>query len=99
MPDDSPWHHDELSVVIVYYYLNETALDVDNLAKPILDAMVGLAYEDDGQISQLTVRKTRLEPLLELHDPRPPLAAALEAGSDFAYVAIGTAPDHTELPK
>lgn len=31
--------------------------DVDNLAKPVLDALNGLAYKDDSQVVSLTIRK------------------------------------------
>jgi Holliday junction resolvase RusA-like endonuclease len=32
--------------------------DVDKLARALLDALTGVAYEDDGQVVALTVRKT-----------------------------------------
>jgi Holliday junction resolvase RusA-like endonuclease len=31
--------------------------DVDKLARALLDALTGIAYEDDGQVVSLTVRK------------------------------------------
>lgn len=31
--------------------------DVDNIAKVVLDALNGLAYEDDKQVSELTIQK------------------------------------------
>lgn len=33
--------------------------DCDNLAKGVLDALNGLAYDDDSQVSQLIVRKVK----------------------------------------
>jgi len=39
-------------------------VDCDNLAKVILDSLNGIAYRDDGQVSELAVRK------LYGHEPR-----------------------------
>ena len=36
--------------------------DVDNLGKSVLDALNGLAYKDDGQITSLHVRKIYMDP-------------------------------------
>lgn len=35
--------------------------DVDNVAKAILDALNGVAYEDDAQVVMLTISKTYME--------------------------------------
>lgn len=32
--------------------------DVDNIAKPVLDALIGLAYTDDGQVVDLRLTRT-----------------------------------------
>ena len=36
--------------------------DVDNLAKPVEDALTGIAYRDDSQIARLCVSKVYKEP-------------------------------------
>jgi crossover junction endodeoxyribonuclease RusA len=38
------------------YVFAEVAVDLDNLAKPVLDALKGLVYEDDGQITEIAIR-------------------------------------------
>ena len=35
--------------------------DCDNIAKAVLDALNGLAYKDDSQVTELTVRKLYAE--------------------------------------
>ena len=40
--------------------------DLDNLAKPVLDALQGLAYEDDGQVTDITMKKRDLAAICDL---------------------------------
>ena len=47
----------ELYARIVYFHTIKTELDVDNIPKPILDALIGIVYDDDHRIAQcLTTR-------------------------------------------
>jgi Holliday junction resolvase RusA-like endonuclease len=50
--------------------IRPTRLDCDNIAKAVLDALNKLAYNDDGQVAELTVKKfyaeqPRVEVVLE----------------------------------
>lgn len=46
---------------------NRNRLDVDNIAKVVLDALNGVAYADDRSITDLTIRKRYAEqPRLEI---------------------------------
>ena len=36
-------------------------MDVDNVAKSVLDGLTGVAYEDDGQVVELLVRKHKVK--------------------------------------
>lgn len=89
---------DEVSVVIIYLFEDETALDVDNIAKPILDALNELVYEDDSQVAQLTIRKTRLSYGSEIDVPSLAMAEALDSGGDFVFVEVSDGPNHREMP-
>lgn len=42
-----------LCVTLMFYRQDHRRCDVDNLSKAILDALNGVAYEDDAQIVQL----------------------------------------------
>ncbi len=44
----------------IWYFYLENSIDLDNLAKPICDALKKLVYEDDRQIVELHLRKIRL---------------------------------------
>jgi hypothetical protein len=91
-----------LSVVIIYFYQGETSLDVDNIAKALLDGLKGVLVRDDRQISQLMVRKTRIARGVSLTGASAYLLDAIERmtqiGSDFVYVRADPAPDHGRIP-
>jgi hypothetical protein len=80
----------------VYFYL-EAAIDIDNFAKPILDALIGLAYEDDATITDLVIRRRSLQETMELANVTPVLAQAIDTGDEFVYARIEDAPDQSRL--
>jgi crossover junction endodeoxyribonuclease RusA len=92
----------DVSVLIIYFYWGDTALDVDNIAKALLDGLKGLLFLDDQQVSELLVRKTRLAAGLSLTGASPFLLDAFErmsqTNSDFVYVRTEAAPDHGKVP-
>ena len=81
---------------IVYLY-GEIALDADNIIKPIQDALKGLVYGDDGQVTDVVVRKRDLEANLTVQDPSEVLAEAFEREREFLYVVVHDAPDQGRL--
>ena len=52
---DSPPFVDDVMVTITYVYSN-SPMDVDNIPKPILDALKDLIYFDDSQVTDLICR-------------------------------------------
>lgn len=64
--------------------------DIDNCAKPILDAMTTCIYLDDKQVDRLVVQKFEPERPLEIpRDPSESLIAALAASGPVVYVKVG----------
>jgi hypothetical protein len=94
--------NEDVAILIVYFYHGETTLDVDNIAKSLLDGLKGLLYRDDRQVSELLVRKTQLRPGLSMTGASLYLLDAIErmsqSGSDFIYVRAYPAPDHSRIP-
>jgi hypothetical protein len=92
----------DVSVLIIYFYQGETSLDVDNIAKTLLDGLKAVLVRDDRQISQLLVRKTRIAGGMSLTGASAYLLDAIERmtqiGSDFVYVRADPAPDHGRIP-
>ena len=84
-------------MVRLTYLYHEVAVDLDNLAKPVLDALEGLAYLDDSQVTDVLVRKRRLAEIRRIADPSPVLAAGFSRGRGFLHIAIMDAPDQEVL--
>ena len=57
----------DLSVSITFYFATKRRRDLDNMNKLVLDALTGIAYDDDSQIAELhlyrayDVQKPRIE--------------------------------------
>lgn len=92
----------DVGVLIFYFYQGETTLDVDNIAKFLLDGLKRVLFRDDQQVSELVTRKTRLGAGLSLAGASLYLLDAIErnsqAGADFVYVRAEPAPDHSRIP-
>jgi hypothetical protein len=99
--EDAPTAQD-VAVLIIYFYQGETTLDVDNIAKSLLDGLKGVLFRDDRQVSELVVRKSRLSAGLSLTGASLYLLDAVERmsqdASDFVYVRVDPAPDHGNIP-
>ena len=80
-----------VAVTIYFFPQSEMQADIDNCAKPILDAMTARIYVDDKQVDRLVVQKFEPERPLELTgEPTECLASALAASDPVVYVKIGT---------
>jgi Holliday junction resolvase RusA-like endonuclease len=79
-------------LTISYFYLGG-GMDVDNIAKPIADALKELVYVDDDQLTDLACRKRDLNGNLRLLNPSPILAEGFERGRQFLHVVVDSAPD------
>ena len=83
-----------LQVTIINFY-NHASADVDNIPKPILDALNGLVYIDDDQITDIICRKRSLQSGLRVENPA--IVEALATGEEFLYILVEAAPDQEEL--
>jgi Holliday junction resolvase RusA-like endonuclease len=77
----------------VTYDCEILAGDVDNLVKPIQDALQGVVYRDDRQISDVTGRRRMIDDLFRVRYMSPVLAMALSDGRPFVHVEVWPTPD------
>ncbi len=91
-----PPTEEEVCVRITYFYENE-APDVDNIIKPIQDALVGLVYVDDAQVADTSSRKSNIDGAFKIKGVSPDVAVKLAAGNEFLRIRILPAPDHGDL--
>ena len=68
-------------------------MDLDNIPKPILDALKGLVYLDDEQITDVVCRKRNLRGDLRVENPSDVLAEGFSRGNEFLYILVEEAPD------
>jgi Holliday junction resolvase RusA-like endonuclease len=87
-----------LKLTLVYYHERESVLiDHDNMVKPIQDALSGLVYRNDRQITDAQTRKTNIDGRFRVRHLSPAYARAFAAGKQFVYIRIEEAPSHDEL--
>ena len=80
-------------MVTITYFYDRVSLDVDNIPKPILDALKGLSYLDDEQVTDIICRRRNLNTELRIENPSSVLAQGLSRANQFLYVVIDDAPD------
>ena len=56
---EQPFVGDVMVTITYLYNRGSIDIDVDNIPKPILDALKGLVYSDDSQVTDLLCRKRR----------------------------------------
>ena len=89
--DGEPPFMGEVAVTITYVS-SRARLDVDNIPKPILDALTGLVYADDRQVADLLCRRKSLEPSLRIRNASPLFYESFRAGEQFLHVMVSNAP-------
>lgn len=80
---------DPVTLRVAYFYLFELTGDLDNLVKPIQDALERIVYLNDRQVVDLIV-SARPKANYRI-DVSPTLAEGLSGDSDFIHVVV----DHT----
>ena len=78
-------------VVITYFFKGE-ALDVDNMPKPILDALKGMVYADDDQVTDLVCRKRDRDRDIHFESPSSILLDSLGRSEQFLHITVVNAP-------
>ncbi len=82
-----------LVMLKVTYFYDSVGMDVDNIVKPIQDAIIVLAYVDDNQITDVLVRKRDLSGNFRVENITPTLAEGFARGNEFLHIVVTDAPD------
>jgi len=82
---------------IIYFYFKYTQLDIDNIIKPIQDALNQLIYEDDWQVMDVLAQKRDIRGTYALRPTYLPLTAQIEKHQSFVYVKISVISDLEDL--
>ena len=78
-------------MVTITYFFEEASLDVDNIPKPILDALNGVVYSDDSQVTDLLCRKRDLSGDLRIPQPSALLLESLSRSEQFLHIIVTNA--------
>ncbi|MEI1373270.1 RusA family crossover junction endodeoxyribonuclease [Nostoc sp. UHCC 0926] len=82
-----------LVMLQITYFYDSVQIDIDNIVKPIQDAIIGLAYVDDEQVSDLLVRKRNLSGNFRIEDMTSTLAEGFARGNEFLHIVVIDAPN------
>ncbi|MFA6275808.1 MAG: RusA family crossover junction endodeoxyribonuclease [Pedobacter sp.] len=80
---------DDLEITITYYH-DGASPDVDNIIKPIQDALVGVVYVDDKQIAHSTSRKRDINRGYKVRHVSACILESFGKGNDFIHVKVDT---------
>lgn len=95
-PSREPPLNEDLKVTYVYYY-SDSSPDVDNLFKPIQDALESIIFCDDALVTDAISSKRDLKGSYKVMGMSSILAKGFISGKDFVHIKIEAAPDHQEL--
>lgn len=77
-----------LAATIYYFPSAPMEGDIDNIIKPIMDGLAGVAYLDDRALERVVVQKFEPEGAWEISAPSDQLAAALDKSPPVVYVRV-----------
>ncbi|KJH73529.1 RusA family crossover junction endodeoxyribonuclease [Aliterella atlantica] len=86
-----------LIMLQITYFYDSVAIDVDNIVKPIQDAIIGLAYIDDDQVTDVLVRKRNLSGNFKVENMTSTLAEGFSRENEFLHIVVIEAPDQEVL--
>jgi Holliday junction resolvase RusA-like endonuclease len=86
-----------LVMLQITYFYDSVKIDVDNIVKPIQDAIIGLAYVDDDQVTDVLVRKRNLSGNFTVENMTSTLAEGFARGNEFLHIVVIDDPDQEVL--
>jgi len=81
-----------VSVTITYYYEGSSP-DVDNIIKPIQDALIGIVFVDDDQVSDVKSRKRSIDGSFRIRGVSAVVLEAFGEGDDFLHIKVEESPN------
>jgi Holliday junction resolvase RusA-like endonuclease len=86
-PPADPLENGNIEIKISYFY-ESSSPDVDNIVKPIQDALIGLVYHDDRQIVRSTSEKKKIDGSYRIRGMSPVLAEGFVSGREFLHILV-----------
>jgi Holliday junction resolvase RusA-like endonuclease len=73
------------------YICNDSPADVDNIIKPIQDALIGVVFADDSQLSDVDSHRRFLSDRIDITNLPPLLIEGVATGEECVYVRVSLA--------
>jgi crossover junction endodeoxyribonuclease RusA len=70
------------------YLCDDSPADIDNIIKPIQDALVGVVYADDSLISDVDSHRRFLSDAIDLTNLPPLLIKGIRLGEECIYIRV-----------
>jgi Holliday junction resolvase RusA-like endonuclease len=86
-PAGDPPSADQLTIVVTNFYEN-AAPDVDNIVKPIQDALIGVVYNDDDQLTDSITKKRNITGSFKVKGLSRAMADGFMMNADFVHVKV-----------
>lgn len=97
-PQGDPPLQDKLQVHVICYHDSAPPLDVDNMLKPIQDALIGIAYVDDGQVTDIHGYLRDVNDRYEVRGMTPAQADGFVSNQAFVHIRVELPPSAGRLP-
>jgi crossover junction endodeoxyribonuclease RusA len=81
-----------ITVTLFYFPVDEMEGDIDNIVKPILDALCRHIYLDDRQVQRVWVQKFEPRQGFPFVDPSPTLSDALKGQKPLVFIRLTNDP-------
>lgn len=78
---------DAVQFTVTYYYEGDSP-DVDNIIKPMQDALNGLVFVDDAQVAETKARKRPLDGSYQIKGASGILLQGFAAGVGFLHIRV-----------
>jgi hypothetical protein len=77
-----------LALSIYYFAVAPMEGDIDNIIKPIMDALIGVAYLDDRAVERVSAQKFEPDIDRSFAEPSEVLSGALDTEAPVVYIRI-----------
>ncbi len=85
-------HFGRLAVTLYYFPQEPMTGDIDNIVKPVLDAMTAHIYQDDQQVERVVVQRFEPGNIFRFDSPSDKLLEAIDAPKPVLYVRVSGDP-------
>jgi crossover junction endodeoxyribonuclease RusA len=93
IPKDHFVSDERMSVTLFYLPQEPMQGDIDNIVKPILDALGQHIYIDDNQIERILVQKFDPDSVFSFQQPSDTFLTAIEGAKPVLYIRVSNDPE------